>query len=72
MIRRTSISGGISRASTGVPIGVALKHILRELQDGHPAATRHMDSADDLYVSLHNTVHTDSPIRVARITLSHT
>lgn len=56
----------------GVPIGMALEYILRELNDGHPAASGHMDGTDDLHVSLSNTVYTDSPIGVAPITLPHT
>jgi len=72
MIRRMSPSGGISRTSAGVSIGVALEHILRELNHGHPAASRHMDGTDDLHVSLHDIVYTDSPIRVAPITFSQT
>jgi hypothetical protein len=72
MIRRMSTSGGIPRTPVGVPIGMALKHILRELNDGHPAASGHMDSTDDLHVSTSDTVYTDSPIGVAPITLRHT
>jgi hypothetical protein len=72
MIRRMSTSGGISRTPAGVPIGMALKHILRKLNNGHPAACRHMDGTDNLHVSLRNTVYTDSPIGVAPITLRQT
>lgn len=56
MIRRMATSGGISRTPAGVPVGMALKHILRELNNGHPAASRHMDGTDDLHVFLRNTV----------------
>jgi hypothetical protein len=68
----TSTSGGISRTAAGVPIGMALEHIFRELDDGHPAASRHMDGTDDLHVSLRNIMYTDPPISVAPITLPHT
>ena len=71
-MRRMSASGGVSRAPTGVPIGMALEHILRELYDGHPTPSRHMDGTDDLHVSLRDIVYTDSPIRVTPITLPHT
>ena len=71
MIRKMSTSGDISRTPTGVPVGMALEHILRELYDGHPTASRHMNGTDDLHVSLRYIVYTDSPMGVAPITLPH-
>jgi hypothetical protein len=72
LIRTVFTSGGISLAPEGVPIGMTMEHILRELNDGHPAPSRNMDGTDDLHVSLRNIVYTDSPIRIAPITLPRT
>lgn len=72
MIRRMPTSGGISRTPAGVPIGMALEHILRELNNGHPATCRNMDGTDNLHVSLRNAVCTDSPIDVPPITVPQT
>jgi hypothetical protein len=72
MIRGMSTSGGISRTPASVPIGMALEHMLRKLNNGHPATSRHMNGTDDLHVSLRNTVYTDSPIDVPPITVPQT
>jgi len=67
-----STSDSISRTPAGLPVGMGVEHILRELNDRHPGASRHMDGTDDLHVSLRNIVYTNSPIGVAPITLSQT
>lgn len=45
------------------------EHILGELDNRHPAASRYVDSTDDLHVLLRNIVYTDSPIGVPHIAL---
>ena len=72
MILRMFTTGSISRTPAVVSNSMALKHRLRELNDGHPAASRYMDSTDDLHMPLRNIAYTDSPIGVALITLPHT
>lgn len=45
------------------------EHILGELDNRHPAASRYVDGTNDLHVSLRNILCTDSPIRITHIAL---